>query len=154
MRCLMLMIQVQFLLHTSRKVTSLDVTTDVTPDLVSRTAVPGTAFPGTTEEWSTTPNDTTEASSAVSQTTTNQESPSDRTPLYIAGLFSLDGNLDASGVYVGSSLALKHVNQNPDVLPGYELVMTLSNSKVSLYCTTYTLFLVGFFFGGGREGEV
>ncbi|KAJ8044805.1 Gamma-aminobutyric acid type B receptor subunit 1 [Holothuria leucospilota] len=55
--------------------------------------------------------------------------PSDGIPLYLAGLFSLSGVLDGSGIYVAADLALKHINENPNVLPGYRLVMTLSNSQ-------------------------
>lgn len=55
---------------------------------------------------------------------------SERVTLYIAGLYSLYGDLDGSGVYVASDLALKHVNEKEDILRGYELRMTLSNSQV------------------------
>ncbi|XP_071833141.1 gamma-aminobutyric acid type B receptor subunit 1-like isoform X3 [Apostichopus japonicus] len=53
----------------------------------------------------------------------------DRIPLYLAGLFSLDGIWDGSGVFVGADLALKHVNEDPSILGGYKLMMKLSNSQ-------------------------
>lgn len=56
----------------------------------------------------------------------------DRIPLYLAGLFSLDGIWDGSGVFVGADLALKHVNEDPSILGGYKLMMKLSNSQVSV----------------------
>ncbi|KAJ8044803.1 Gamma-aminobutyric acid type B receptor subunit 1 [Holothuria leucospilota] len=65
------------------------------------------------------------------QWTTERPSPSssDDILLFLGGLFSLSGGWDGSGVFVGADLALKHVNENPNMLPGYKLMMTLSDSQ-------------------------
>lgn len=80
-------------------------------------ATPSTDGPRFADEWWTTePTSTTD----------------DRIPLYLAGLFSLDGIWDGSGVFIGADLALKHVNEDPSILQGYKLMMKLSNSQVKL----------------------
>lgn len=79
---------------------------------------------GSTEQTSVSPwmgNNVTEAPSS--------SAPS-RIPLYLAVLVSF-GAVDTSGSFVASDLALKHINEREDVLPGYELRMSLSNSAVS-----------------------
>lgn len=61
----------------------------------------------------------------VSPTSTN------RIPLYLALLVAFSG-VDTSGSFVAADLALQHVNERDDILPGYELLTSVSDSAVSV----------------------
>ena len=51
-------------------------------------------------------------------------------PLYIALMVSFGSEYDSRGVIPGVQLALDQINANPDLLPGYSLHYTLTDSQV------------------------
>ena len=53
-------------------------------------------------------------------------------PLYIALTMSFGGEYFSSGVVPGVQYALDQINANPDLLPGYSLHYTLTDSQVQL----------------------
>jgi hypothetical protein len=62
-----------------------------------------------------------------------------RTPLHFALIQSLggpDSQLDGSGVVAGVKVALDSINDDSDLLPGYTLHYTFTNSKVNLNSKT------------------
>ncbi|KAJ8044813.1 Gamma-aminobutyric acid type B receptor subunit 1 [Holothuria leucospilota] len=61
---------------------------------------------------------------------TPTSSSTDEIPLFLSALFSLNGiGWNVSGLLVTADLALKHVNDNPDILPGYRLFMAPADSE-------------------------
>ena len=57
------------------------------------------------------------------------------TNITLAGLFSTggpDAAWDGSGILHAAQMALKHVNRNETLLPGYHLQLDWRNSKVSI----------------------
>ena len=54
-------------------------------------------------------------------------------PLYIALMMSFGGEYDSSGVIASVQYALDQINTDPDLLPGYWLHYTLTDSQVQLY---------------------
>ena len=53
-----------------------------------------------------------------------------RTPLTFALLQSFGGDFNSSGAVAGVQVALDVINSNPDLLPGYTLHFTLTDSQV------------------------
>ena len=53
-------------------------------------------------------------------------------PLYIALSISFGGEYSSSGVVPGVQYALDQINADPDLLPGYSLHYTLTDSQVQL----------------------
>ena len=53
-------------------------------------------------------------------------------PLYIALTMSFGGEYFSSGVVPGVQYALDQINADPDLLPGYSLHYTLTDSQVQL----------------------
>lgn len=51
-------------------------------------------------------------------------------PLYIALMMSFGGEYDSSGVIASVQYALDQINTDPDLLPGYWLHYTLTDSQV------------------------
>ena len=58
-------------------------------------------------------------------------STGDRIPLYIGGYFPLGGGWDGSGNIVAAEMALDHINNNPNILEDYELLMVWNDTQVS-----------------------
>ena len=59
--------------------------------------------------------------------TSNDES----TPLYFGLMLSLSGDQQSTGALAGVQAALDHINSRDDLLPGYSLHYTLTDSKVN-----------------------
>ena len=59
-------------------------------------------------------------------------------PLYIALTQSFGKEYDGSGVVPAVQYALDQINADPDLLPGYSLHYTLTDSQVSFIDTTNT----------------
>ena len=53
-----------------------------------------------------------------------------RTPLYFALLQSFGGQYNGSGSVAGLQVALDRINNNPNLLPGYTLHYTLTDTQV------------------------
>ena len=53
-----------------------------------------------------------------------------RTPLYFALMLSFGGQFASIGALPGVQIALDYVNSQPDILPGYSLHYTLTDSQV------------------------
>ena len=53
-------------------------------------------------------------------------------PLYFGLMLSLSGDHQSSGALAGVQAALDEINSRYDLLPGYSLHYTLTDSKVSL----------------------
>ena len=53
-------------------------------------------------------------------------------PLYFGLMLSLSGDDQSSGALAGVQAALDEINSRDDLLPGYSLHYTLTDSKVSL----------------------
>ena len=53
-----------------------------------------------------------------------------RTPLTFALLHSFGGSFVSSGAVAGVQVALDVINSNPEILPGYSLHYTLTDSQV------------------------
>ena len=53
-----------------------------------------------------------------------------RTPLTFALLHSFGGSFVSSGAVAGVQVALDVINSNPEILPGYSLHYTLTDSRV------------------------
>ena len=51
-------------------------------------------------------------------------------PLFFGFLISFGGTYTSSGGIPGVQIALREINENPDILPGYTLHYTLKNSDV------------------------
>ena len=54
-----------------------------------------------------------------------------RTPLHFALELSFQGEFVSIGALPGVQIALDYINSNPDILPGYTLHYTLTDSKVA-----------------------
>ena len=54
-------------------------------------------------------------------------------PLYFGLMLSLSGDQQSTGALAGVQAALDDINNRDDLLPGYSLHYTLTDSKVSLY---------------------
>ena len=54
----------------------------------------------------------------------------DSTPLYFGLMLSLSGEHQSSGALAGVQAALDEINSRDDLLPGYSLHYTLTDSKV------------------------
>ena len=54
-----------------------------------------------------------------------------RTPLYFALMLSFGGQFTSIGALPGVQIALDYINSQPDILPGYSLHYTLTDSQVS-----------------------
>ena len=54
-------------------------------------------------------------------------------PLYFGLMLSLSGDDQSSGALAGVQAALDEVNSRDDLLPGYSLHYTLTDSKVRVY---------------------
>ena len=54
-----------------------------------------------------------------------------RTPLFFGLIQSFGGAYDGSGSIAGVEVALKEINNDPTILPGYRLHYTLTDSQVS-----------------------
>ena len=54
----------------------------------------------------------------------------DSTPLYFALVLSSGGEYTSIGAVPGVQVALDYINSQPDILPGYSLHYTLSDSQV------------------------
>ena len=63
----------------------------------------------------------------VSQTA----STNDTLPLYFGLMLSLSGDQQSTGALAGVQAALDNINSRDDLLPGYSLHYTLTDSKVS-----------------------
>ena len=55
-------------------------------------------------------------------------------PLFIALILSFGGGYNSSHVIPAVQLALNRINQDPQMLPGYTLHYTLTDSQVRLRC--------------------
>ena len=55
----------------------------------------------------------------------------DKTPLYLGGLFSLGGRSDESGHVPAVEMALDHINRRSDILMEYDLRMVWNDTQVS-----------------------
>ena len=53
-----------------------------------------------------------------------------RTPLYFALMLSFGGQFTSVGALPGVQIALDYINSHPDILPGYSLHYTLTDSQV------------------------
>ena len=53
-----------------------------------------------------------------------------RTPLYFALMLSFGGDYTSIGALPGVQIALDYINSQPDILPGYSLHYTLTDSQV------------------------
>ena len=53
-----------------------------------------------------------------------------RTPLYFALMLSFGGQFTSVGALPGVQIALDYINSQPDILPGYSLHYTLTDSQV------------------------
>ena len=53
-----------------------------------------------------------------------------RTPLYFALMLSFGGQFTSVGALPGVQIALDYINSQPDILPGYCLHYTLTDSQV------------------------
>ena len=53
-----------------------------------------------------------------------------RTPLYFALMLSFGGQLTSARALPGVQIALDYINSQPDILPGYSLHYTLTDSQV------------------------
>ncbi len=51
-------------------------------------------------------------------------------PLFFGLLFSFGGNFTSSGAIPGVQIALREINEDPDILPGYTLHYTLKDTNV------------------------
>ena len=51
-------------------------------------------------------------------------------PLYFGLMLSLSGDQQSTGALAGVQAALDHINSRDDLLPGYSLHYTLTDSKV------------------------
>ena len=56
-------------------------------------------------------------------------------PLYFGLMLSLSGDDQSSGALAGVQAALDEINSRDDLLPGYSLHYTLTDSKVLAYLT-------------------
>ena len=54
-------------------------------------------------------------------------------PLYFGLMLSLSGDQQSTGALSGVQAALDDINNRDDLLPGYSLHYTLTDSKVNLY---------------------
>ncbi len=71
-------------------------------------------------------------STTASTATSDVQVTSDtRIPLYLSAYFTLGGAWDGSGILPAVEMALDHINENADVLPGYELKMVWNDTRVS-----------------------
>ena len=61
-----------------------------------------------------------------------QPGNSQNIPIYLAGFFSFNTEPDTSGILPAVEMALDHINNNSDVLSGYELKMEWKDIKVTL----------------------
>ena len=59
-------------------------------------------------------------------------------PLYFGLMLSLSGDQQSTGALAGVQAALDDINNRDDLLPGYSLHYTLTDSKVSLYMIVWT----------------
>ena len=53
-----------------------------------------------------------------------------RMPLYFAAMLSFGGQFTSVGALPGVQIALDYINSQPDILPGYSLHYTLTDSQV------------------------
>ncbi|XP_038069217.1 uncharacterized protein LOC119738403 [Patiria miniata] len=53
----------------------------------------------------------------------------EKIPIYIGGYFSFGGGWEGSGMLPACQMALDHINQRADVLPGYELKMVWNDTQ-------------------------
>ena len=60
------------------------------------------------------------------------EPKNESTPLYFGLMLSLSGDQQSTGALAGVQAALDHINSRDDLLPGYSLHYTLTDSKVLL----------------------
>ena len=65
------------------------------------------------------------------QSCSPQTSSTGTCPLFFAFIQSLGGIYDARGTIPGVQLAVDQINADPNLLPGYTLHFTLTNSNVS-----------------------
>ena len=65
------------------------------------------------------------------QSCSPQNSSTGTCPLYIGLILSFGGDYDSSGSVPGVQIALDQINADPDLLPGYTLHYTLTDSNVS-----------------------
>ena len=56
-----------------------------------------------------------------------------RTPLYFALMLSFGGDYTSVGALPGVQIALDYINSQPDILPGYSLHYTLTDSQVRVH---------------------
>ncbi|XP_072031852.1 gamma-aminobutyric acid type B receptor subunit 2-like [Amphiura filiformis] len=63
-----------------------------------------------------------------------------RIPLYLSAYFTLGGNWDGSGILPAVEMALDHINENPDVLQGYQLKMIWNDTRCDAGLGTRMLF--------------
>ena len=61
---------------------------------------------------------------------TNLSSSIDSTPLYFGLMLSLSGDQQSTGALAGVQAALDDINSRDDLLPGYSLHYTLTDSQV------------------------
>ena len=59
------------------------------------------------------------------------DSNNESTPLYFGLMLSVSGDRQSSGALAGVQAALDDINSKDDLLPGYSLHYTLTDSKVS-----------------------
>ena len=67
-------------------------------------------------------------------------------PLYFGLMLSLSGDHQSTGALAGVQAALDDINRRDDLLPGYSLHYTLTDSQVSIvYCDHNPVYMNGAF---------
>ena len=65
----------------------------------------------------------------------------ERVPLYFGLMMSFGGDVKSSGAIPGVQVALDAINNQPDLLPGYTLHYTLTDSQVWVYIHNFDLYV-------------
>ena len=76
------------------------------------------------------------------QTCSPQNSSTGTCPLFFAFIQSFGGIYDGRGTIPGVQLALDQINADPNLLPGYTLHFTLSDSNVSTMIITDCMYTI------------